>query len=686
MSQCRIMAMSMLLFLSSLGALAQNVKDGNYTAKKIQVYSTNAKALPSFIPLEIGEIKPTGWLKDWATDAANGITGHLDEYVDVFKHGWKGYGFKALGVNEDGTGWPIEQCSYWLDGGVKLAYILNDTSLIRKTSSRLNMVINGVLNGGESFIYWKPKSVADDWFNNWGHGLMGRALVSYYQATHDPKIMQALQKVYHSFTIRAPQDTIEYMPRGATNIDAMTETYLMSGDKTILDKIVAYSKINGIITEENRWFNKRIIARDFNHGVTFYETLRVPAMMYPWTGNAKELYASQNVLEWGEKQNLLPVGICSSQEFLAGIGSFRDIETCNVPTSMWSFLWMMRLTGERNWGDRIEKIFFNAAPAPISRDFKTMCYFQTLNRFSSKLPVEIPGPKDDFKYTNQGCEVLCCVGNCNNIIPDYISSMWMATMDDGLAATLYGPCKVAKQVKNEKVTINCNTTYPFGDQINMTFSMAKAINMPIYLRIPGWCNHPSIKVNGKEVAMKTEKGFVKIARTWKSNDNIQLHFPMTVRIQKGRETPYPRQTDYFVTAGYKENVSDTTIHNPYECITYGPLLFSFPIPDLNPNQESANTKFNYALDVDPKNISKQITVIKKSLTGKWLWQLDAPIQLKVKAKQFDWNPTPSQPLPATPVKDGGEATIDLVPYGCTKFRVTMFPVTEKSWDSFKTLK
>lgn len=680
------MAMSIFLVISSLGVFAQNVKDGNYTAKKIKVYFKSAKALPSFIPLEIGEIKPTGWLKDWATDAANGITGHLDEYVDVFKHGWKGYGFKALGVNADGTGWPIEQCSYWLDGGVKLGYILRDTTLMRKTSSRLNIVINGVLNGGESFIYWKPQSVATDWFNNWGHGLMGRALVSYYQATHNPKILEALQKVYQTFTIRAPQDTTEYMPRGATNIDAMTETYLMSGNKAILDEIIAYSKINGIITEEKRWLDKRLIARDFNHGVTFYETLRVPAMMYPWTGDTKELYASQNVLKWGEEQNLLPVGVCSSQEFLAGIGSFRDIETCNVPTSMWSFLWMMRLTGQSNWGDKIEKVFFNAGPAPISRDFKTMCYFQSLNRFSNKLPAEIPGPKDDFKFTNQGCEVLCCVGNSSNIIPDYISSMWMATMDNGLAATLYGPCNVTKQIRSEKVTINCITSYPFNDKINMSFSMRQAVRMPIYLRIPEWCNHPSIKVNGKDMAVKAEKGFMKIVRTWKSNDRIQLYFPMTVMVQKGRETPFPRQTDYFVKAGYKENVSDSTIHNPYECVSYGPLLFSLPIPDLNPNQEAANAKFNYALDVDSQNLSKQITVIRKSMTGKWAWQLDAPIQLKVKAKQFDWNPTQLQPLPEAPILDGDETTIDLVPYGCAKFRVTMFPVTQKSWNSFNVEK
>ncbi|MDP4204862.1 MAG: glycoside hydrolase family 127 protein [Bacteroidota bacterium] len=645
------------------------------------MYSKTAKVLPSFIPLEIGEIKPSGWLKDWATNAANGITGHLDEYEDVFKHGWKGYGFKARETNEDGTGWPIEQCSYWLDGAVKLGYILHDTTLIRKTSSRLNLVVNGVLNGGESFIYWKPQSVVNDWFNNWGHGLMGRALVSYYQATHDPKILQALVKVYQIFPIKVLSDSTEHMPRGATNIDAMTETYLMSGKEAILNKIIAYSKNNSVVDEETRWQNKRVIVPDFHHGITFYETSRVPAMMYSWTGNEKEFNATTKILEWGEEKNLLPEGVCSSEEFLSGIGPFRHIETCDVPTSMWSFLWMMRLTGNRKWGDKIEKIFFNAGPAPIARDFKTMCYYQSPNRFSNKLPEEVPVPGNgDLKFTRYGQVTLCCVGNSNNIIPDYISNMWMATVDNGLAATLYGPCKVDKKINNVKVVINCKTTYPFDNKIVMTFNLPKEITMPVYLRIPEWCSQPSIKINNKDVAIKTEKGFVKIVRTWKMDDKILLSFPMTVQVQRGRETPYP-QTNYFLRKEYK-SAADTSINNPYECITYGPLLFSLPIPDLNPNQEMANAKFNYALDIDSKNLSRQIAVIKKPLTGKWAWQIDAPIQLKVKAKQFNWLPTQEQPLPQAPINNGEETMIQLVPYGCTKFRVTMFPVTEKSWNSF----
>jgi hypothetical protein len=66
------------------------------------------------------------------------------------------------------------------------------------------------------------------------------------------------------------------------------------------------------------------------------------------------------------------------------------------------------------------------------------------------------------------------------------------------------------------------------------------------------------------------------------------------------------------------------------------------------------------------------------LPDQWRWQFDAPFQLKVPAVCVDWQPTELQPLPASAVEGGRSKTIILVPYGCTKFRVSMFPVTKRS--------
>jgi hypothetical protein len=62
----------------------------------------------------------------------------------------------------------------------------------------------------------------------------------------------------------------------------------------------------------------------------------------------------------------------------------------------------------------------------------------------------------------------------------------------------------------------------------------------------------------------------------------------------------------------------------------------------------------------------------------WDWPLNAPVYLTVPARAFDWRPTDAQALPDQPVTATEPALIRLVPYGCTKFRISMFPVTSRA--------
>ena len=134
----------------------------------------NLKDNMKFLPLKPGAVKPEGWLNDWAQKAATGITGHLDQHSKTFEKGWSGESFEAMNVKEEGTGWPLEQSAYWLDGLVRLAWILDDPALKQKVKSRLDPIVEGVLNGGPSFIHWRPLTQLEKPFDNWAHSHMGR--------------------------------------------------------------------------------------------------------------------------------------------------------------------------------------------------------------------------------------------------------------------------------------------------------------------------------------------------------------------------------------------------------------------------------------------------------------------------------------------------------------------------------
>ena len=639
------------------------------------------KVKPPFISLPAGAVHPEGWINDWATDALNGITGHLDEWNATFEMAWKGVEFEAEGAEPNGMGWPLEQCAYWLDGAVRLAYIMNDTTLINKVSQRLNNVVDGVLFGEKSFIYWQKVDFSKTDFDNWAHSHMGRALVAYYEATGNSRILMALAKVYSDFCL-VPLTYHNGGVSGANNADPMLATYKLWGDGRIINEVLKMAADTIMQQTIAMWENKEV---ENGHGVVFYENLRIPAMIYPYTGNPRFLNATLNCFNWLDEKHLQPYGIASSEEQNAGKGSTRNTETCNIAASAWSYQQMYEITGQSNWGDRIEQVFFNAAAASVSRDFKTMTYFQSPNRIEGLLPHDTPGHPSDrggssYEFRPTGHTVLCCVGNLNRIIPNYIQHIWMGTLDKGLAATLYGPATLNAVAgeENTPVKIITRTNYPFAETIEMSIKPDKTTQFPIYLRIPAWTNDPQIKVNGKAITVESNCGFVKIDRKWEKGDKIEIYLPMHAEITTGNETPYP-DVNYFQkgSSAGRGLAFNREINSPFRTISYGPLLFSLPVRDIDPNHQAEGEKWNYALVSDN---AAEVQIQHQPMPARWSWQIDeAPVRLTVKAGAFDWQPTEMTPIPETEVDvDVANVTdVTLVPYGCTKFRITMFPIAKK---------
>ena len=634
---------------------------------------------PAFRPLPPGAVEPAGWLRDWAEAARDGITGHLDEYHAVFGDAWKGTQVKAPNAAADGTGWPLEQCSYWLDGLVRLGYVLHDESLLRKAKARLDPIIDGVNQGGPSFIYWISNSPTG--FNSWAHSHMGRVLVAYYEATGEKRILDALDKAYRSYPV--PMGNLELTDvnvSGLCNLDALLETYSFTGDKRLLERATSAVQRPEVQASIQDWLQGK-----FNpcHAVCAYELIRLPALLYPWTGEPSYLEATRHAFQWLEHQHLLPYGVTSGEEFLSGVGAFRLTETCDVTADLWSSLWMYRITGERSWGDDMERAFFNAAAAPVARDFQTMCYYQSPNRIQPEsLPSGhplCPGP-GCLRFTRLGYPgVLCCVGAVNRILPNYIMHMWMARDDRGLAATLYGPCTVNAFVgAHVPVKLACESCYPFEDTIRVHVTPAQRASFPLYFRIPAWCRAPQLRVNGASIKnVPDDHGFVRVERTWAPGDTVTLRFPMSVQIVRGFETEYPMANrKYF---GFKPDSVFAKRRLPYESITFGPLLFALPIPDLDPNRPVPGARWQFALDNNPDKEGQDIRVERKPMPAHWDWPLAAPLVLKVRARDFDWTPTEAQALPNAPMAGKKAQTIALVPYGCTKFRISMFPVTTRAW-------
>ena len=145
-------------------------------------------------------------------------------------------------------------------------------------------------------------------------------------------------------------------------------------------------------------------------------------------------------------------------------------------------LCLLAVSGEGRLADRAERAFFNAGPATVSRDFKTHVYFQSPNRFADGSPDFPHGPRAGGGSYQPKHSPLCCTAALNRIVPYYVTQMWMATYDNGLAATCYGPCKVtALAADRVPVEITCNTDYPFNETIEMSVQAREGGRIPTLL-------------------------------------------------------------------------------------------------------------------------------------------------------------------------------------------------------------
>ena len=660
---------------------------------------------PAFIPLPPGEIEPQRWLRDWCMTARDGYTGHMDEIHPDFRKAWAA-DYRMTGDQLscwDKGAWPYEGGGYWFEGLVRLGYALHDDFLIHQAKTRLDVVVRNMNENSILFMWWLDRNNPDhvqaaakaaggeaqEW-PIWANGLLGRALAAYYAASRDKGILRAMEMAYSG------DPSLVRKGFALSNPWAAFEAYTWTGSseiKAALTELFANNKIeapNRNIHLYQSWYNR---APDEtipwylqpDHGVHFNESVVPWALGYLWTGNAGFLKAASQWYEIVERgdDGMQPYGVPVSDENCGATGSFRGTESCNVAGYMASQIVLLRVGGNGHMADRVERAFFNAAPAVVSRDFKTHVYEQSPNRINANLPGGGP-----FSYQKTHWP-LCCTASLNRMLPCYVGHMWMATYDNGLAALHYGPCKVSALVADRvPVALTCQTDYPFNDFIDIAVNPARPAVFPLSIRIPGWCATPELSLNGSPGKVAPDaNGFVRLERLWKQGDRIHLRFPMTARVR----------------VGHDNDAKDT----PYATVSYGPLLFALAIPDTtDANTPDAAAPWNYALHAPGGKTQANMVVERQPMPAHWDWALESPLKLHALGRSFDWKPLTRESLPAAgavsgeaasafqvtkvmtllpaePVASGGAPErITLIPYGCTKFRISMFPITERARKAF----
>ena len=196
-------------------------------------------------------------------------------------------------------------------------------------------------------------------------------------------------------------------------------------------------------------------------------------------------------------------------------------ETC---ASQGMILWnyrMLKLTGDSQYSDVMELSLYNALAAGVSLNGNTFCYVTPLTN------------RGDFQR-QPWFGVPCCPTTIVRFLPSLGKYIYNRS-SDGLWVNLYISSKVKTNLQNTGISLQQTSRYPWDGDVKLVVSASKATDFALHLRIPGWCRHPSLKVNGTPVNLTVMRGYAKIRRTWSNGDSIGLSLPMEV--QKLRANP-----------------------------------------------------------------------------------------------------------------------------------------------------
>jgi uncharacterized protein len=347
---------------------------------------------------------------------------------------------------------------------------------------------------------------------------------------------------------------------------------------------------------------------------------------------------------------------------LHGRGSTQGTELCTIVELLASFERVLEIGGEPWVADAIERVAYNALPAILSPDHCGHQYFELPNQVACT-----PGAQGF--WVQHGNDLLfgplsgygCCAANLHMGWPLLVNHLWLAVADGGLAAMILAPCVARARIGGARVSIVEETDYPFGDEVRFTVRTSRPIEFPLTIRVPRWAGRARVTVNGRG-AQSARGPLVRVRRTWREGDTVVLRLAVRVRVsrwERGSVGVERGPLVYALRIGEEwRKVSGTEPFADYEL--------------------HATTPWNYGLLLDPSAPARSVR-FRRGPMGAQPWAQDgSPVRLVARGKRIPaWemvNGT-SGPIPAAGLEpDTPREALTLVPYGCARLRIAMFPL------------
>lgn len=566
-----------------------------------------------------------------------------------------------------------------------LAYILNDEQLKAKVKPWIEWTLNSQQPDG----YFGPakdygpeqgiqRDNSHDW---WPKMVMLKVLKQYYMATSDKRVISFLTNYFKYQLKELPSKPLDNWTfwaryRAGDNLMVVYWLYNITGDKFLLNLADLMHKQTYDFT--NEFLSSNLLSTMGSiHGVNLAQGMKEPLIYYQQHPELRYTDAFKKGLDDLTRFDGMANGMFGGDEALHGNEPTKGAELCSVVEMMFTLENALSITGDVAYADKLERIAFNALPSQTTADYMNRQYFQQANQ------VMITRHLRNFDLNHNGTDICyglltgyaCCTSNMHQGWPKLVQNLWYATPDNGVAALVYSANEVTTTVADgKKVTIKEETNYPFDESIKFTLNFGNKAGQAIFpflLRVPEWCAMATIKINGEALQQGKGGEIIKLARKWKSGDVVELQLPMHIFKNTWYENSVSVERGPIVYA-LKIGEEEKQVENTLDPEVYGKTFI-----EIKPT-----TAWNFGLPALPKDMDKAFSVDKKADLAKFPWsQETAPISLKTQGRPIpEWQlynestgPIPYSMMYNEGVKKEKDQEIILIPYGCTRLRVSQFP-------------
>src|SRR5690606_29447942 len=390
------------------------------------------------------------------------------------------------------------------------------------------------------------------------------AAVAYYRATGKDKFLNIMIKYadYIDTVFGPEEDKIKGYP-GHQEIElALVKLYDVTGNKKYLNLSKFFIDERGKqphyfdIEKEKRndtnpfWFNNNYAYHQAHKPVREQKEAVGHAVraVYMYTAMA-DLAAKTNDPELKKVCETLWENVTRKQMYITGgIGSMvfgeafsfdydlpNDLSYTETCASIALVFWanrMLDLDINSQYADIMELTLYNGTISGMDLDGKKFFYVNPLEVLPEASDKR--GDKRHIKSVRQGWfGCACCPPNLARLIAS-IGHYIYSQKEREIFVHLYMGNDAKFELDGKEVLLTQHTNYPWDGHVAINVSTELQSDFTISLRVPGWARKAIVKINGQLIDHESliKDGYIRLQRSWKKEDKIELILPMEVeRIQ-----------------------------------------------------------------------------------------------------------------------------------------------------------